>query len=143
MENIIVLLCSLKAQNRVGQKLCIDILDSVFEDLIRSMEENDFKQSQRRLLVTKFIAEAYNHKLVSTDCVFGCLYKFINYDSHLGQEDKHMKSYDQNSIDSFRVRLACTLLDQLGPYFWKGQRRIKMDRYLIYLQKYILSKSYI
>lgn len=94
MENIIVLLCSLKAQNRVGQKLCIDILDSVFEDLIRSMEENDFKQSQRRLLVTKFIAEAYNHKLVSTDCVFGCLYKFINYDSHLCQEDKHIKSYD-------------------------------------------------
>jgi len=37
-----------------------------------------------------------------------------------------------NPIDSFRIRQVCTLLDTLGNYFWKGQRRAQMDRFLVF-----------
>ena len=45
--------------------------------------------------------------------------------------------------DCFRVRLVCTALDSLGPYFTKGKRRLLMDRFLVFFQRYIYQKRYI
>ena len=42
-----------------------------------------------------------------------------------------MEKLDQTS-DSFRIRLVCTLLDSLGKYFTKGKRRLLMDRFLVF-----------
>lgn len=35
------------------------------------------------------------------------------------------------------------MLDSLGAHFWKGKRRIAMDRFLLFFQRYILRKNYI
>ena len=45
--------------------------------------------------------------------------------------------------DCFRIRLVCTLLDSLGRFFGKGKRALLMDRFLIFFQRYILTKNYI
>ena len=34
--------------------------------------------------------------------------------------------------DSFRIRLICTVLDSLGRYFHRGDRKLRMDRFLMY-----------
>jgi regulator of nonsense transcripts 2 len=57
-------------------------------------------------------------------------------------EDEYMKSLDSTG-DSFRIRLICTVLDSLGKYFQRGERRKLMDRFLMYFQRYIFSKSYV
>jgi hypothetical protein len=58
----------------------IELLDSIFEDIYRSIENNDFKESQRRISVIKFVGEAYNKGLIHTDTIFDILYRLINYD---------------------------------------------------------------
>lgn len=40
----------------------------------------------------------------------------------------------------FRLRLVCTLLEVCGQYFTRGPARRKLDRFLPYLQRYLLAK---
>ena len=45
----------------------------------RNLQFN-FKEAQKRVQLVKFIAEAYNYKLIHTDTLFDLLYRLINYD---------------------------------------------------------------
>ena len=143
MECIAILLKDLKLKSPELRAFVLDLLDHIFEDIYRAFEQNDFKESQRRIAVIKFIAESYNYKLIHTDTLMDILYKLINYDIEYREVDLYLAGLDTNMIDSFRIRLVCTLLDALGQYFWKGERRTQMDRFLIFFQKYIYSKSYV
>jgi len=49
----------------------------------------------------------------------------------LQKENEHMKAFDSNQ-DSFRIRLICTVLDTLGKFFQRGERKKIMDRFLMY-----------
>lgn len=106
------------------------------------MEKNDFKESQRRVALMKFIGECYNYKVIDTHTLLDILYKHINYDIEKRTEDEYMKSLD-NPADSFRIRLVCTVLDSLGKYFWRGERKKQMDRFLFFFERYIFSKNYV
>lgn len=91
----------------------------------------------------KFIAECYNYKVIHSDTLFCLLYKLINWDLNTNCVDKTLERLDLPN-DCFRIRLVCTLLDSLGKYFTKGaKRRLLMDRFLVFFQRYILSKNYI
>lgn len=90
----------------------------------------------------KFFGECYNYKIISTSTLFTMLYKLINYDSEVRSEDAYMKNLD-SPMDSFRIRLICTIIDSLGKYFTKGDRRKKMDRFLFFFERYIFSKNYV
>ncbi len=83
MEAIAMLLCHLKNKNQEMKIFVSDLLDVVFEDMYRSMEQNDFKESQKRVAVVKFVAESYNYKLLHTDTLMDILYRLINYDIEL------------------------------------------------------------
>jgi len=41
------------------------------------------------------------------------------------------------------MRLVCTLLDTCGQYFDRGSSKKKLDRFLVYFQRYILTKQLI
>ena len=90
----------------------------------------------------KFLAECYNYKVIHTDTLFLLLYKLINWDIQENKEDKRFAALD-SADDCFRIRLVCTLLDNLGKFFNKGKRALLMDRFLIFFQRYIFTKSYI
>lgn len=79
----------------------------------------------------KFLSECYNFKLLHTQTLFDLLYKLMNYDVRGKAEDAYMKGLDSPQ-DSFRIRLICTVLDSLGRYFNRGDRRIIMDRFLMF-----------
>jgi len=127
MKRIAIILKNLKTHVRVDR-----ILDALFEDIIVSMELNDFKDSQRRISVITFVGEAYNYKLISTDTLLDILYKLINYDYWLKSHDEYLVQLDRDPIDSFRIRLVCTLLDTIDLYFGKGLRKTLMDRFLLF-----------
>lgn len=42
--------------------------------------------------------------------------------------------------DTFRIRLVITLLQTCGGFFNRGPAKRKLDRFLSYFQRYILSK---
>jgi regulator of nonsense transcripts 2 len=67
----------------------------------------------------------------------------INYDPLMSQECPAMKTLDNSKIDGFRVRLVCNMLDTLGGFFSKGERKTRMDRFLMFFQRYILTKNYV
>ena len=91
----------------------------------------------------KFIAECYNYKVIHSDTLFCLLYRLINWDIYADCIDKVLEKLDLVN-DCFRIRLVCTCLDSLGKYFTKGaKRRLLMDRFLIFFQRYMLSKNYI
>ena len=90
----------------------------------------------------KFIAECYNYKIVHTETLFCLLYKLINWDNVKDQECAVMKEMDSDG-DCFRVRLVVTILDSLGKFFVKHKRRLMMDRFLIFFQRYVYTKTYI
>ena len=127
----------------------VKLMDQIFEEILRALERNDFKESQRRIALIKFIGECYNFKVVHTDTLFDLLYRLINLSPpstnpspDASPEDLYMKAFDSPS-DSFRIRLICTLLDSLGRYFHRGPRKQSMDRFLVFFQRYIYSKSYV
>ena len=50
-------------------------------------------------------------------------------------------SGDEDPYDYFRLKLVCVLLESVGHLFTKGARQTKMDRFLLYFQRYILCKK--
>ena len=128
MECIAVMLAALKDRHR---NFVVAVMDHSFEQVIRGIEENDFKDAQRRVTQMKFLAECYNYKVIHTDTLLCVLYKLINWDLYTDRADHSLEALDSPS-DCFRVRLVCTVLDAVGSYFAKGKRRLLMDRFLVF-----------
>lgn len=142
MDSIAILLASLR-RGSSHRSFVIKLIDELFEEIVRAVERNDFKESQRRVLIMKFLAECYNYKVIDTDTLFTILYKLINYDLEQRAEDEYMKQLD-SVAESFRIRLVCTLVDSLGKYFQqRGERKKLMDRFLIFFSRFIFSKNYV
>lgn len=82
MKNFALLLKSFKEQrdNAILRKFVTEFLEALYEEIYRQVERNDFKEAQKRVQLVKFIAEAYNYKLIHTDTLFDLLYRLINYD---------------------------------------------------------------
>lgn len=128
MECIALVLAAIRQGHR---NFVILILDHIFEQVFRGIEENDFKDAQRRVTVMKFLAECFNYKVIHTDTLFALLYKLINWDICVNKEDPRFAALDSVD-DCFKIRLVCTLLDNLGKFFNKGKRALLMDRFLIF-----------
>ena len=43
--------------------------------------------------------------------------------------------------DFFRIRMIITLLQTCGHYFDRGYSKRKLDRFLLYFQRYVLNKG--
>ncbi|KAL9650529.1 hypothetical protein ABK040_004748 [Willaertia magna] len=90
------------------------------------------REEQKRVIDIKFLGEFYNYQLIDVNIILDVLYMLILY-------PKLMLPSQQ---DTFRIRLVCVLLDTCGPYFETANDRKKLDRFLFYLQRYILSRQY-
>jgi MIF4G domain len=77
MEAIAVLMAAIKEKHRT---FVIHIVDHCFEQILRGIEENDFKDAQRRVSMMKFLGTCYNYKVIHTDTLFTLIYKLINLD---------------------------------------------------------------
>ena len=99
--------------------------------MLRGIEENDFKDAQRRVSIMKFLSECYNFKVIHTDALFRMLYTLINWDLHGNCEIPRVADFDLAS-DCFRIRLVCTLLDSLGRFFMARKRRLLLDRFFVF-----------
>ena len=72
--------------------------------------------------------------------LFIILYKFLNHG-----HDENPKNTIDVPEDTFRITLVCTLLDTVRDYLKITQKKMKrrVERFLVFFQKYILSKNYL
>eukprot|EP01083_Nonionella_stella_P106949 309200_1 len=130
----------------------VPLVDDVLEEIRLGLEENDFSQTQKRTTFAKFLGELYVYKLVDSQIVFDTLYLLITFGVHPdGQEPQTESSAgpnQQNKPDDLdppgnytRIRLVCTVLETCGRYFDRGASKRRLDRFLLFFQRYILVKA--
>lgn len=115
----------------------IMLVDSLLEAIRLNMEENNFNNQQKQVMNVKFLGELYNYCMVESQLIFDTLYNLLTF----GHSDTQEPSTLDPPGDCFRIRLVCTLLDTCGQYFDRGSSKKRLDKFLVYFQRYILSKT--
>jgi regulator of nonsense transcripts 2 len=149
--------------NRWHSSLSIRVIDAVLEVLQRGLETNNFREQQTLIAYTRFLGELYNYSVVNSVVVFDVLYKFIETghqvaDQYMSEHQREYKSvfagkrlvYDprvptptDSDTDLFRVRQVTELLLVCGHYFDKGIAKQRLDRFLTWFQRYLITKPVI
>eukprot|EP01090_Pellita_catalonica_P023569 TRINITY_DN9790_c0_g3_i1.p1 TRINITY_DN9790_c0_g3~~TRINITY_DN9790_c0_g3_i1.p1 ORF type:complete len:873 (+),score=189.21 TRINITY_DN9790_c0_g3_i1:351-2621(+) len=129
VEHVASIVGGLNEQNNA---LCIKIVDILLERIHQNHEENDWTMNQRRIMQIKFLGELYNYSMIEKSLIFQQLYDLISCTDPM-----------QDPIDDcFRVKMVCVLLDVCGKFFNRGSSKRKLDRFLVYFQRYFLAKSF-
>ena len=123
------MLAGLKSYKPMDQLTTL-LVDMMIEEILADLRLNDFRRNQHRTIVMRFFGELYSYKMITKETIFDLLYAVIYY----GNET------DSNR-DSFRVRLACILLDTCGQYFTIPKYKPMLDRFLVHFQHYVLQKT--
>ena len=136
--------------SRYHEEVGVVIIDFIIEDIRYSLQQeyldhiqlginqnaefipSKLRSEQKRVIDIKFLGEFYNYQLLDINVIMDVLYMLILYPTPMAAAHQ----------DTFRLRLVCTLLDTCGPYFETAGDRKKLDRFLLYLQRYVLSKQY-
>lgn len=106
------------------------VVDRLLED-IRCALSGEFEvPPQRRIFDVKLLGELYTYRLVEAKLVFETLYMILFYCQR--------KDAPENA---FRVCLVCTILDTIGEFLDTRSANRRLDRFLLYLQRYILEKQ--
>lgn len=111
------------------------LVDTLLRNIVNGLENPDFKYQQRRVAEVKYLGELYNYRLIESGTIFYALYLLLNH----AAGDLTLDPPD----DCFRIRLICVLLDTCGKYFDRGTSKKRLDRFLVYFQRYYLSKQYV
>jgi len=118
------------------------VLDNVLEEIRVGLEMNRYSQNQRRILSAHYLAELYNHKVCDAQVIFDTLYLFITFGHELDEAGNLTSKLDPPS-DTFRVRLVIAMLEACGSNFSTGQTKHRLDRFLLYFQRYLFLKEII
>lgn len=117
------------------------VVDTVCEQVRAGMEENVFRDNQRRVATVKYLGEMYNYRLVNTGLIFDQLWSLVTFGHPDGRPLPGQISPIDAPDDYFRIRLVCTLLDTCGHCFDRGSTRKRLDDFLLFFNIYILSKA--
>jgi regulator of nonsense transcripts 2 len=142
----------------------VQIVDMLLDNVRTLLELHDSQYQQRLVMNVKYLGELYNYQLVDHAAVFSMLYTLITFGHHLkgqipvdgaadpaaAEDDARpsaiLPTSEWNPLDmpheSVRARLVCVLLDTCGSYFKRGSTKEKLDRFLIYFQRYLLTKTH-
>uniref|UniRef100_T1GNV6 MIF4G domain-containing protein n=1 Tax=Megaselia scalaris TaxID=36166 RepID=T1GNV6_MEGSC len=120
------------------EKAIQKVIDNVFEDIRAGLEIHSVKLSQRRLAMAKYLGELYNYRLIESSDVLNTLYSIIS----LGVSFEEGVESPLDPTDStFRLKLACVLLETSGQYFTSVLSRKRLDYFLVFFQHYYWHKK--
>jgi len=118
----------------------VAVVDCVLEELRVGLEENDYRQNQRRIAIVRYLGELYNYRSVEASVIFDVLHLILRFGHEGGRAQLGHECPIDLPDDYFRIRLVCTLLDTCGDCFDEKKDAVKVDAFLIYLQRYVLTK---
>ncbi|CAN6235668.1 unnamed protein product [Urochloa humidicola] len=84
----------------------------------------------------RFLGELYNYEYIDSSVIFETLNLLIVF-AH-GTPEQDLLDPPE---DCFRIRLIVTLLQTCGHYFSRGSSKRKLDRFLLFFQRYALRKG--
>lgn len=114
----------------------VTVVDEVLEEIRVGLELNDYAMQQRQLAHMRFLGELYNYEHIDTPVIFETLYLI----TVLGHGTPEQDLLDPPE-DFFRIRMIITLLQTCGHYFDRGSKKRKLDKFLLYFQRYVLNKG--
>ena len=148
--------------SRYYPNVLVRLVDCVLEELQRGLDSPYKREIQRNLGLIKLIGELYNYTAVSSTLIFDLLYHIINFGHAVvdgtGETgsasvtasgrakvkfDPRVPSEIDPPTDLFRSQLVCELLNTCGQYYVRGQAKERLNRFLMYFQRYLLTKQYV
>ncbi|KAF8678280.1 Up-frameshift suppressor 2 [Rhizoctonia solani] len=126
---------------RYHPEFSIRVVDHVLEDIRLGMEQNIYKNNQRRVASIKYLGELYMYRLISSTLIFDTLWSLVTFGHPDGRPLPGQVSPIDAPNDFFRIRLACVLLDTCGMCFDQGSQKRKLDNYITFLQLYVHCKA--
>ncbi|XP_020573471.1 regulator of nonsense transcripts UPF2 isoform X2 [Phalaenopsis equestris] len=124
--------------SRYHNEFAVAVVDEVLEEIRIGLEHNNYNMQQRRIAHMRFLGELYNYEHIDSSVIFETLYLILVFGHGTPEQD----ALDPPE-DCFRIRMIITLLQTCGHYFDRGSSKRKLDRFLMYFQRYVLSKSQI
>ncbi|CCG83005.1 Putative uncharacterized protein [Taphrina deformans PYCC 5710] len=121
-------------------RFVIQVVDTVMEQIRIGMEENIFRENQKRISIMKYLGELFNHKIIESRLVLETVYLTISFGTTDGRPTIGGSPMDP-AEDFFRVRLVLVLLNTCGSSFSHGALRNKMDLFLSFFQYYLKTKA--
>jgi regulator of nonsense transcripts 2 len=147
---------------RYYPNLVTQLVDRVLEELQRALDSPYKREIQRSLGLVRLLGELYNFTAVSSTIVFDLLYHLLNFGhsevlaasvggASLSAADLKAKvRYDPRipadvdpPSDLFRAQLVCEMLNTCGLYYVRGQAKDRLSKYLMYFQRYLLTKQHV
>ncbi|KAJ9078754.1 mRNA decay protein [Entomophthora muscae] len=138
--NIPALATLLGGLSRYHPAFVVDIVDQVFEDVHVGLEENSYRDCQKRIAQAKYVAELYNYRVLDSSVIFDTLHFILTMGYDRGRITPNATNPYDPPHDFFRVRLVCTVLDACGICFDRGPNKVRLDDFFTLFQLYILSK---
>ncbi|MCO5571736.1 hypothetical protein L7F22_025484 [Adiantum nelumboides] len=123
---------------RYHEAFSVGVVDEVLEEIRVGLEQNEYGMQQKRLAHMRFLGELYNFRLIDSSAIFDTLYLII----YFGYGTLEQDLLDPPE-DCFRMRMIIVLLETCGQFFDRGSSKRKLDRFLMYFQRYVLSKGMI
>uniref|UniRef100_A0ACD5USJ2 Uncharacterized protein n=1 Tax=Avena sativa TaxID=4498 RepID=A0ACD5USJ2_AVESA len=114
----------------------VAVVDEVLEEIRVGLELNDYAMQQRQLAHMRFLGELYNYEHIDSSVIFETLYLIIVFGHGTPEQDLL-----DPPEDFFRIRMIITLLQTCGHYFDRGSSKRKLDKFLLYFQRYVLNKG--
>lgn len=118
----------------------VHVIDSVFEQIKTGLEENRFRDNQKRIAIIKYLGELHNHKLLEHQHILSILYLIVSFAYSAGRPTPEGSILDPPK-DFFRIRLILILLDCVGASFNDGNNRRRLDLFLHFFQYYLKTKG--
>ena len=119
----------------------VDLIDELLEDVRTSLEQNNFRDNQKRLAIVKFLGELYNCRLFDEDVLFDLLYLIVSFGHEKGFPMPDKTCPLDPPEDFFRIRLVCNILFTVGPYLVNDTIRSHLDKFLLFFQYYLQTKT--
>lgn len=123
--------------------ILVRVIDDILELVKRGLELNDYRLNRVRMAQAKFLAECFNHQLVSLKLIVSVCYKIITLGHPNNQPLPHADVALDMPDNFFRVLLVCTILLALRapPSLWKSSARQLVTTLLVFTQYYIFCKA--
>lgn len=118
-----------------------EVIDIIMEDILCGLEENKFRDNQKRITSVKFISELYISRMLDSQLILRILYLLTSYGHPGGRPTPGQAPSSDLADDFFRVRLVLTILNTCGHCFDHTTLQKKIDIFLCFFQYYIKVKS--
>lgn len=64
---------------RFHSKFCVDVVDQVLENIRLGMEQNIYKNNQKRVATVKYLGELYIYRMVNSRVIFDTLWSLVTF----------------------------------------------------------------